>query len=64
MDALKRLQELGDEWYVVLLRDAGSADWSLTIRSRRDPSTEHTYLSQNLERLINHAWAGAPGGRC
>jgi hypothetical protein len=60
MEIGKLLQELAEGWFVTLISDDG--EWTLMLTNRRNAS-QHTYVSTNLQRLISHAWAGAPGGR-
>jgi hypothetical protein len=58
---LRNLRDLGRAWYLDLA--CNGDDWILTLTSRSDGS-EHRWMSVDLERLVNHAWAGAPEGRC
>ena len=62
MNAMERLKELASGWYISLTHDG--TEWTLEIWPRTFGSKRaHVYVSADLERLINHAWAGAPEGR-
>lgn len=60
---LARLLELSEQWLVALLNTEGSNPWRLVLTSKTD-DTQRIYVSSDFERLINHAWAGAPEGVC
>jgi hypothetical protein len=61
MLALENLKQLGRDWYVDLA--CNGDEWILTLTGRGD-GRAHVYISADLERVINHAWSGAPDGRC
>ena len=58
--AFKNLIELSQGWLLDL--SWNGQEWTLTIRGLRTGSV-HVYTGIDLGRIINHAWAGAPGGR-
>lgn len=60
---LERLTELADGWRVNLSHNG--TDWTLTLTAKvqRGDRGAFVYMSTDLSRLINHAWAGAPEGR-
>lgn len=65
--AFARLKELSQGWIVTLTTVEIYGDhalWELLLVDPANPDRTHTYVSTDLERLINHAWAGAPDGRC
>jgi len=58
---MKYLLELSKGWFVNL--SSVGDEWTLIITSRDHRASTHTYVGTDLERVINHAWAGAPDGR-
>lgn len=61
--AMRELQELASSWLVNLSNVGG--EWTLicTPIFGSHGNRTHEYVSTDLVRLINHAWAGAPDGR-
>jgi hypothetical protein len=60
---IDRLKDLAAGWYVDLRFDG--TDWRLCLTLRTEPSPKtFVYVSRDIDRVINHAWAGAPEGRC
>lgn len=63
MTPYDRLKELSAGWRWALAFDG--AEYALTMQDKDRPERAPiTYTSADLDRLINHAWAGAPAGRC
>ena len=60
MTPIAMLADLAIGWHITLHHDGTC--WRLVLMSRKTDH-EHSYQSDDLTRLIHHAWAGAPDGR-
>ena len=61
--AARELLELSSCWLVNLSNVGG--EWTLIVTpiAGQHGNRTHEYVSTDLLRLLNHAWAGAPDGR-